>query len=311
MIRPLTPRLLGRLLWLSGVPWLLRHTLQRRRVTILLWHDPSPAAFSRHLSALRRRYNLVALDDAVAAVAAGDLAQLPPKPLVVTFDDGHLGNVDLLPVFRTIRGMATLFVCAVIGSTRTLWFKHVAAPGAFRRLPDRERRRRLEEVFQNDARGTPDTVSPEQLAMLAEICDVQAHTVSHPYLPACDDATVADELIGSKRWLEREFGLRVTTISYPNGDYSERDIHFARQAGYASAITVDPGFNRAGQDIYRLRRICVGDGDPTALLLVKASGLWDLIKVALRRRPSNGFFASPWFDEDPAPLASEADDFPT
>jgi peptidoglycan/xylan/chitin deacetylase (PgdA/CDA1 family) len=303
-------RVMGWILWLSGVPWLIRHTLQRRRVTILLWHDPGPAAFSRHVAALRRRYALVTLDAAVAAIAARDLGQLPPRPLVLTFDDGHLGNVDLLPVFRSIRGMATLFVCAVIASTRALWFEHVAVPEAFRQLPDRERRQRLKQALHNDARSTPDTVSAEQLAMLAEVCDVQAHTVSHPYLPACDDATAAEELTRSKQWLESQLGRRVTVISYPNGDYCERDIRLARRAGYASAITVDVGFNGAGQDLYRLRRTSIGASDPTALLLVKASGLWDVIKVALRRRRRNGFSASPWFDEDTAPLSPDVDGLP-
>jgi hypothetical protein len=100
----------------------------------------------------------------------------------LTFDDGHLGNIDLLPVFRRIPGITTLFVCGTIASTRALWFEHAAAPATFRSLPDRERRHRLEHVLRADALSSPDTISAEQLAVLAKVCDVQAHTETHPCL---------------------------------------------------------------------------------------------------------------------------------
>ena len=50
---------------------------------------------------------------------------LPPKSLIVTFDDGHIGNYDLLPVLRAKKIPVTIFLCAgIIDTKRHFWFKH-------------------------------------------------------------------------------------------------------------------------------------------------------------------------------------------
>lgn len=287
----LRARIGGTLLWLTGLPWLVRHTAQRRRVTLFLWHDPEAETFARHLAALRARYNVVSLADAVAAIGGRDLSTLPPRAAVLTFDDGHAGNAALAEVFRRLPGMVTLFVCGTAFSNRRLWFAHAGAPDHLRRLPDHERRRRVESVGGEH----PDTLSPQDLRALAAHCDIQSHTVDHPFLPACDDPVARRELSESKDLLERQLGRAITAIAYPSGEYCPRDVQLAREAGYLCGVTVDFGFNGPDTDLFRVRRICLGDDDPLPLLLVKACGLWDLLKVVARLRSRTGLSPAPWF----------------
>ena len=113
--------------------------------------------------------------------------------------------------------------------------------------------------------------------------DFQSHTCFHPCLTQCDDATAQAEIALSKQHLERDYALNINTISYPNGDYSERDIRMAKEAGYTCGITVEYGFNGLHPDLFRLKRISVNDARSQDELIVKASGCYAFLKNLLRR----------------------------
>jgi peptidoglycan/xylan/chitin deacetylase (PgdA/CDA1 family) len=88
---------------------------------------------------------------------------------------------------------------------------------------------------------------------------------------------VVKEIAGSKSELEARFGLNIYAMAYPNGDYSDREIEIVRSAGYQCALTLDGGFNETNTDLLRLQRIPIYDQADLNELIVKASGLWDLL----------------------------------
>ena len=53
---------------LLGMPMLIREWVCRYRVAILLYHDPQPAIFAKHIAYLSRHYTIVSLDTLVAAI---------------------------------------------------------------------------------------------------------------------------------------------------------------------------------------------------------------------------------------------------
>lgn len=278
----------ARLLRASLLPLAIRETLQRRRVTIILYHAPEPALFAEHVRALGKRYSIVALRQVVDAFQGDSVEGLPPKPLVITFDDGHRRNHELLPTLSHLPAPPTIFLCSgIVGTGRRFWFKHVAEREALKQLPDGERRKRLAELGFEETReeAVRDALSADEIADLAEVVDFQSHTISHPILPRCSAETARREIAESKRELERTYGLDVYALSYPNGDYSDRDAEFARESGYACAITVDAGFNTRRTDPFRLKRIIVEDDDSTDIVIVRTSGLWAALARALRRTP--------------------------
>src|SRR5881392_1900258 len=105
-------RLAAALVGWSGLPWLLRETYARRKVTIFLYHRPDPTDFRRQLRYLSRRYTFITLDRLVAAIEAQDWSTIPPKSLVVTFDDGHRLTVGLLDACREFGLVPTIYLCA-------------------------------------------------------------------------------------------------------------------------------------------------------------------------------------------------------
>lgn len=264
-------RLVFLLLRATLVPALVRETLQRRRATILLWHDPDPETFERHVRLLRRLYTPIPLRQLVEALRDGRMRSLPPKPLVFTLDDGHRGNARLLPVLERHRVPVTVFLCSgIVGTERPFPFslgrRHRSGSG-------------------QAGAGRDLALSDEDVERMRTAVDFQSHTATHARLPFCSEAVARREIAGSKRELEERYGLQVYALAYPSGDYSDRDAVLAREAGYLCALTADPGFNSPGTDLYRLRRLSVDDADGLSELVVKASGVWGLLRQALRGRP--------------------------
>ena len=88
--------------------------------------------------------------------------------------------------------------------------------------------------------------------------EIGSHTMTHPILTRVTDQRLRDELSGSRRRIEKMLDRAVDMLCYPNGDYDHRVVQAARAAGYKSAVTtIEPGFNAAGCDLLRLRRVHV------------------------------------------------------
>lgn len=268
------------------VPTLVRELAQRRRVTILLYHRPSADTLRRHVALLRRHYALVSLPDVVAALEGGDLGLLPPKPLVLTFDDGHRSNHALLDVFRELPARPTVFLCSgLLDTAQPYWFDVVGDPEALKALPDDERQEAVATATRGRPAGDRMAMTGEEVEALRPHVHFGSHTVSHPILPRCDDEKAWRELTGSRAELRARYGLDVDALAYPNGDYSARELALAREAGYRCCVTVDFGFNGRGADPLRLRRIAIDDDEDGAnVVALKACGVWGALRRARRRR---------------------------
>ncbi|MGB5553211.1 MAG: polysaccharide deacetylase family protein [Flavobacteriaceae bacterium] len=285
-------KLLFKLLRFSGLPFLCRELIQRDKVTILLFHDIDSAAAKKSFLYLQKKYSIIALDTYLDAVKNG--TPLPPKALIITFDDGHIKNYDLLPTIKTLKIPVTIFLCAaIINTNRHFWFKHkdLSIPRfQLKRKRNKEKLKLLaEEGFQqNKEFEKPQAMNKEQILAMAPYVNMQAHALYHPIFPNCTDQEVWKEIYDSKQILEAEYNFDINTIAYPNGDYSLRDIEMVKKAGYQCAVTVDYGFNTIASDPYRLKRLDVNDTNDLNELIVKASGLWGFFKTRNGTKQASG-----------------------
>lgn len=286
-------RLAFALLRFSGLPLLVRTLVQRRRVTIVLLHDPEPETFARQLDALRSRYSLISLQDYVRWRRDGARAELPVRPLIVTFDDGHRRNAELARAFRSTGAPATIFICSgLIGTRRRFWFEHGLDRDeveGLKHVPDEKRLEALAAHGYTDETEFDErqALSLEELRDLEQLLDLQAHTITHPILPNCSEDKLAEEVRGCKTALEG-LGLSINAFAFPNGDYTDREVAAVEQAGYACALTVDAGYNTRETDVFRLKRIGVADAASPTEMIVKASGIVDVVKLAVRRPAAKG-----------------------
>jgi peptidoglycan/xylan/chitin deacetylase (PgdA/CDA1 family) len=274
-------KILFKILRYSGLPFLFREIVQRRRVTILMFHDIGPKAAEQAFGYLTKKYNIVSLEDFI------DRKPLPPRALILTFDDGHAGNYALLPVFKKYRLPVTIFLCAgIVGTHRQFWFtyKHPEISTAqLKQMPNALRLTTLRAVGFHEEKefDEPQALSKCQIDEMKNTVNFQAHTMFHPCLPNCMDEEARAEIFGCREVLERDVGLRVNAFAYPNGDYCERDVALLKEAGYRCGVTVDFGFNTSSTDPFRLKRLSVNDTSNPDELIVKASGVWAFFKMKI------------------------------
>jgi len=273
------------LLRFSGLPFLLRELWQRNKVTIVGYHDLDAARADVHFAALRARYNVISLSHFLEARSgrAGD--PLPRKALIITFDDGHRGNYRLASVIERHGIPVTIFVCSgIVGTHRHYWWLHAKdarEAQALKAVPDEQRVRTLLGRGHADTREyeTRQSLSRDEISAMKSIVDFQSHTVFHPILPACSRETARAEIAGSKETLESEHALQIYALAYPNGDYSDREVRLLEEAAYVCGVTMDAGVNDAHTDPFRLRRVALPDDAGINEVIVKASGLWALLKA--------------------------------
>ena len=103
--------------------------------------------------------------------------------------------------------------------------------------------------------------------------DLGAHTRFHPILVTCDDEECWEEISLSRKELTPLVGREFDQFAYPNGDYSEREVGFVKQAGFASARTCDPGWNDAKTDRFRLKGIYIDDEASVDKFAVQLTGV--------------------------------------
>lgn len=236
------------------------------RLLVLCWHniDPTPAfpaapgegrrGFDRQLGLLSRYASVLSLRHALDLMDAG--RPLPPRAVVLTFDDGYRDNLDLaVPALARHRLPATFFlVSAFLSGSHQIWWEELAAafrdaragvlewegqrygtgtPEARRAAHDAVLRGlkrlghdvRLSQVDllrdRLDA-PVPDTGTPfldwdDARALRDAGHDVGSHTVRHPILSRESVDEQRLELEDSRRVLENGLGVAVDTLAYPNG----------------------------------------------------------------------------------------------
>ena len=143
----------------------------------------TPADFRAQMTYVREHFQTVTFRQVLRCLDGEET--LPPRPIVVTFDDGFLDNyTHAYPVLRDLGMVATIFVSTgYIGSDETYWYDRVAYAiyraqagpfvlGTTRfELGDVGSRRRAAADAIRFLRGVPDPVRRAHLEVLEERID--------------------------------------------------------------------------------------------------------------------------------------------
>jgi peptidoglycan/xylan/chitin deacetylase (PgdA/CDA1 family) len=187
---------------------------------------------------------------------------LPPKAVLITFDDGYHDNLDnAAEVLRKYGYPAVLFV-----------------PIAY--LDDRQPLPHEERLAQQGILNR--TLDWQELTELErEGIRIESHGISHRPLADLEVDEAAREIALSKLRLEEKLGRPVRAFSYVKGSEAHyRPVHLSlvRQAGYDVAFTAVSGANSPTTDPLQLRRYNIEPYSPRTFELVLA-GACDLIAM--------------------------------
>jgi peptidoglycan/xylan/chitin deacetylase (PgdA/CDA1 family) len=146
-------------------------------------------------------YQAVTLEQVEDAWYRG--ATLPPRPVVISFDDGYRPQFTYaLPELRR-HGWAGVLNLKAEGSD--LYHSNVEA-------------------------------------MIAAGWELAAHTIHHLDLTELDAAQLKEEVAGSRAILRREYGVPVRDFCYPAGRFDATVIAAVKAAGYTGATTEIRGY---------------------------------------------------------------------
>ena len=221
----------------------------RTRIPILLYHavmeDPpdwiaeftvTPKEFAAQLDAIVASGRTAITVGTLAAHVAGG-SPLPPRPVVLTFDDGF---ADL--VGPTAEALAD----------RDLPSTAYLTTGAI-------------------TPGRPCLLPPAPMMTLSQAprleqygMEVGAHTVTHPQLDALAPNLLRRELREAKAVLEDVLGREVRHLAYPHGYNSPAVRRAVAAAGYASAVAVRHALSSESDEIYRIARLILRRGHTVA-----------------------------------------------
>lgn len=284
-----------RLFRLAGFLSVWRFLFQRRKLTILLYHDPDPHTFAEHIKHLEKYFTIVSLKDYTDARLNNRMKTLPRYPLVISIDDGHAGNFKLLKVIKEKGFPITIFLTSgIVGTHRHFWWSAVKSEEEIRRLKSGSYERMQRDLHQSGfvqdaANPSRQALSREEIKAMVPYVDFQAHTRFHPVLPMCNSTQAYEEIHGSKVDLATDYALSIYAIAYPHGYYSSRDIELVKKAEFQCAVTVDEGLNNRNTDLFRLKRIAIPDDADADELIIKASGFWAALAYVTRKCPEHGY----------------------
>lgn len=278
----------------------------RNKLSVFLFHkvpvtadaifptDVNLAGFEQTIDFVAEHFNVLPLDEAVAAMQRG---KLPPNSACITFDDGYPGWLTGPVAALERRNLhATFFITSGQFKGVPMWHERVgcavkAAPGPSLELPgfglpplplhnmqDRcvaaqrlesflkyqslEAREmlllRLEAAAAVRMQDVPCMAVDDLRALHSKGFGIGAHTVLHPILSLCDATQSAYEIGAAREELELIVGGAVRCFAYPNGrpvkDFTADHIRMVQKAGYHYAVTTQSGWAGSNTPVFQIPR---------------------------------------------------------
>jgi O-antigen biosynthesis protein len=225
---------------MKPVPILMYHQVSKRPHVLFRKYALTPRQFASQMRWLAWwRYSTVTLDHVLAA-RAGETA-LPPRSVVLTFDDGFQECVEYtVPILQRYGFTATFYLVTGLMGGESSWL----APQLNVSFP------------------LVDWDTVRELQALGFHCG--AHSISHPHLTDLSPGACTEELLGARLSIEDRLGVPIHHLAYPYGAYDERVREIAIGAGYQSACSVRIGLSSDNDDAMALHRVPINGQDTLA-----------------------------------------------
>jgi peptidoglycan/xylan/chitin deacetylase (PgdA/CDA1 family) len=214
-----------------NVPVLTYHRVAPLSAVGLTDLKVEPPTFVAELSALHAGgYHTISQAQLFDALYRG--RTLPPRPVVISVDDGYVDDVrTILPDLLRFHMIATFFV--ITG--------RMTEPGFLN----------ADQIRQLDRAGM----------------DVGDHTAHHVDLRALTPSELTLETAGSRRVLEHVLGHPVYFFAYPFGLYDDAVVNAVRSAGFSMAFTTNGGTAESTSSPLTMPRVHVGRAEtPSGLV---------------------------------------------
>jgi peptidoglycan/xylan/chitin deacetylase (PgdA/CDA1 family) len=146
-------------------------------------------------------------------------AVLPPKPVIITFDDGNENIFKYaFPIMERYGLKGTIYVIT-------------------------------------ERLGYENFVSVDQLKELSAVgWEIGSHTITHADLTTLSPSQLEEELLGSRLRLEEVLGMEIHSIAYPYGLFNSEVANSALKHGYITAMGLGLCVHHGSYSLFYLNR---------------------------------------------------------
>ncbi len=267
------------------------------KVRVLTYHVIEDAqGFEQQMDFLSRNYYVASMHELIEACQGH--STLPPKSVVITFDDGYRNFKECAwPILKRYSFSATIFVPTAFPGNNNMifwwdkledafyqtqkrdpiqvsmdqlsmdtWTKRKHALKRVKRyvktLPHQQALTFVDQICEKleCVQSQPRVLSWDELRCLAqEGVTIGAHTQTHPLLNRISLQEAYEEVMGSLKDLQRELSITIPIFAYPDGQYDDEVIRVVSQSGFYLAFTTHRGTNvLARADHFRMKRNNIG-----------------------------------------------------
>ncbi len=161
---------------------------------------------------------------------------LPKKPIILTFDDGHLDTFEIaMPILREFGMRAVIYPIGNRNLRYAIWDQ------------------------KHESDKCPLMTNEQILLAREEGFEIGAHSLTHPKFSNLCKEELQEEILGSKMSLENLLGEKVLSFAYPYGLVDQRAHSIVQNSGYKFACGVYTGPPQFGTDIFDIRRLAIGN----------------------------------------------------
>lgn len=179
----------------------------------------SPAEFQKQMYLLHEwGYTTISVELLVTAIRDGAL--LPPKPIILTFDDGTISTfTNALPIMQKYNFTGTSYVV----------YNYIGTNNNFMDL--------------------------DQIRALAAAgWEIGSHSLSHQELTKNPDRE-RDEIVESRKKLQSLLDIPILSFAYPYGVTDRSSVDYARFAGYSAAMGLGNSSLQSDRNLFYLYRM--------------------------------------------------------
>jgi peptidoglycan/xylan/chitin deacetylase (PgdA/CDA1 family) len=230
------------------------------------------AELTAHCRLVAETCQPISLETWLAAEAGGP--PLPPRPVLLTFDDGYRSVLEHgLPVLTRYQVPAVVFALSQVSAQGHLtWYdalSRASGEAAVEALKFADGDRWRSAVAAAPATSPDDPcalLSPAEIRELATsgLVEIGGHTAHHPILARLTVDEQRDEIVSDRQNLEAWTPFAVRAFAYPNGrpglDYDADTVAVVAQAGYRIAFTTRYAFARADEPALERSRFVMLSG---------------------------------------------------
>lgn len=172
----------------------------------------------------------VRLSDLISYLATGR-PLLPPKSVVLTFDDGYQDNFDnAFPLLKQAGFTATFFVITDFVDA-----------------------------------GRPGYMTWDELRELHDAgMDIGSHSRDHPDLAGRAADFLVWQVLGSREMIESRLGFTPRAFCYPSGRYDPLAVQVVQSANFWGAVTTRQGATHDSEHLFELTRVRIRGGHTVA-----------------------------------------------